>query len=368
MTIRPEALLSGWRGRRLLLELALRSEALRADRDGTQVPLAQAVMSASYDLDPGQGRSVVFYLGPRVPEPTPAATPETVASLLGQVRLADVDQDLVLRALAEVVVNARYWQEPDGDDVLAATAVVRAALGRIATHVAGSAAAVGWWSEPVARADQHTVAWDDAAPAPTDGTGDPEVRLASWRVGVLKGERHAVKHAPADPAASWSGEWWSTPPSELTRTTRGLGRSGPAGLWLVEDGMGWERAVTSRVAVPAEARVYEIDGPDAWAALCLAHPLDVTAQKRHDWYRTTGRAERWVIPDWAILALEYDAIHLTTAAYLAAAGTAIPVDRGTCSVIAGWNPDETYWLTDAVRPEEDGAVWVLDDEDWVPGS
>ncbi|WP_454858475.1 hypothetical protein [Promicromonospora soli] len=92
----------------------------------------------------------------------------------------------------------------------------------------------------------------------------------------------------------------------------------------------------------------------------------MTAQKRHDWYRTTGRVERWVIPDWSILALEYDAVHLTAAAYLAAAGTAIPVDRGTCSVIAGWNPDETYWLTGVARPEEDGAEWVLDDEDWVP--
>ncbi|MFC8799675.1 hypothetical protein ACFT2C_18220 [Promicromonospora sp. NPDC057138] len=369
MTITLEALLSGWRGRRLLLELALRSEALLADQDGADVPLASATMRAAYDLDPGRGTSVVsFGWGGHDAELT-APTSETVAALLDEIRVADAEQGSALRALADVVANARYWQEPDGEDLLAATPVVRAALGRVADHVAGAtAAAVGWWSEPLARGDQHAVAWDvDARRAQAGGAAGAADLLARWRADVLKDERRAERDTPADPTASFSGRWWSTPPSDLTHTTRSLGRYGPAGLWLVEDGMGWERAVTRRVAVPAEARVYEIDGPDAWAALCRAHPLDVTAQKRHDWYRTTGRAGRWVMPDWATIAVEHDAVHLTAAAYLAAAGTAIPVDGDTCSVIAGWNPDETYWFADAVRPEKDGAVWVLDDEDWVSG-
>ena len=121
---------------------------------------------------------------------------------------------------------------------------------------------------------------------------------------------------------------------------------------------------------PAGARVYEIDGADAWAALCRAYPLEVTEQKRHDWYRTTGRDGRWLLPDWAAVAVDHDAVHLTAAAYLTTAGTAVPVpvDDGVASVIAGWNPDETYWLSDDARPEADGAVWVLDDEGWVPGA
>lgn len=154
----------------------------------------------------------------------------------------------------------------------------------------------------------------------------------------------------------------------MVHTTRSLGEFGPAGVWLVEDDMGWERAVTHRVAAPAGARVYEIDGPDAWAALCRTYPLEVTEQKRHDWYSTTGRDGRWVVPDWSAVAVDHDAVHLTAAAYLTSAGTAVPVDDGVASVIAGWNPDETYWLSDDARPEADGAVWVRDDEDWVPGS
>ncbi len=132
--------------------------------------------------------------------------------------------------------------------------------------------------------------------------------------------------------------------------------------------MSWERAVTRRVEVPAGACVHEIDGPDVWAALCRAYPLEVTAQKRHDWYRTTGRDGRLLMPDWAAVAVDHDAVHLTAAAYLAAAGTVVPVDGDTASVIAGWNPDETYWLSDDVRSETGDAVWVLDDEDWAPGS
>lgn len=365
--ITPEALLQGWRGRRFLLELALAAEAFPADRFVTDTPLATAVMSAAFDLDPGQGQMqlLVSSSGPGPHEMPPAATAESVASLLETSHLADVDQGATLRVFADAVANARYWQEPDGSDVLAATSVVRAALGRIARHVAGSATGIDWWSAPLDPADQHAVTWEGS-----QGERSPRVadRLSRWRSDIAVQEARARAERLAHPEASWSAEWWSTPPSDLVHTTRSLGRFGPAGIWLVEDAMSWERAVTHRVAAPAGARVFEIDGPDAWAALCRAYPVEVTEQKRHDWYDTTGRHGRWVVPDWSAVAVDHDAVHLTAAAYLTAAGTAVPVDGDTASVIAGWNPDETYWLSDDARPEEDGAVWVRDDQDWVPGS
>lgn len=365
--ITPEALLSGWRGRRFLLELALGAEAFHADRDGTEAPLALAVMSAAYDLDPdpGQTQRVVSFFGPGAHAMPPAATAESVAALLETVRLADVDQGAALRAFADAVAHARYWQEPDGSDVLAATPVVRSALGRVARHVAGSVTGIDWWSAPLDRADQHAVTWEGGQEEQALGAAD---RLARWRADIAAQEARARAYRLADPEASWSGEWWSCPPSDLVHTTRSLGRFGPVGVWLVEDNMGWERAVTHRVATPAGARVYEIDGADAWAALCRAYPLEVTEQKRHDWYDTTGRYGRWVLPDWTAVAVDHDAVHLTAAAYLTAAGTVVPVDGDTASVIAGWNPDETYWLSDDARPGADGAVWARDDQDWVPGA
>lgn len=90
------------------------------------------------------------------------------------------------------------------------------------------------------------------------------------------------------------------------------------------------------------------DVPDDWAQLCRRFPLEITAQKRHDWYRTTGRDGRWVLPDWDAVAEVYGGVHLAVAGYLAAAGTAIDVDGDAGSVIAGWAPDETFSLTDDV--------------------
>ncbi|MFE7507229.1 hypothetical protein [Promicromonospora sp. NPDC057488] len=350
-TINPEVLLSGWRGRRFLLEYAAASD----------LPLAGAVMSAGYELDPVRDTTVVSFFGAGSREPEPRATPEAVASLLAGLRLTALDQVTALSTLAQAVSVARYWQEPDGEDLLAATPAVRAALERVAAHVAGSET-VGWWSTPLVREDQHAVTWDGRTPATTATVAE---RLTWWRAEVLDEERRAQTDRPSDPTAPFSGTWWSAPPSDLTHTSRGLGPHGPAGLRLVEDDMGWERAVTHRVEVPAGARVLEVDGPEAWAALCREYPLEVTAQKRHDWYSTTGRVGRWVLPDWAAVAAQHDAVHLTAAAYLAAAGTAIPVDDDAASVIAGWSPDETYWFVDTVRPQGAGTEWVLDDEDWV---
>ncbi len=141
----------------------------------------------------------------------------------------------------------------------------------------------------------------------------------------------------------------------------GLGSLGPVGLMLVEDSLGWERALVTAVDVPAGARVLEIDGPDVWAQLCRRHPLPVTAARRHDWYRATGRGDiTWVQPDWAGVADEVDAVHLTVAGYLTTAGRAIPIGQAAASVLAGWDPDATYWLTD--RPTAVGPPrgWSLD--------
>ena len=52
-----------------------------------------------------------------------------------------------------------------------------------------------------------------------------------------------------------------------------------------------------------------------------------------------------MIPDWQAMAADWDGVHLTISGYLAAATTLIDVSDGTASVIAGWGPDATVWLT-----------------------
>jgi hypothetical protein len=162
--------------------------------------------------------------------------------------------------------------------------------------------------------------------------------------------------------------WWSSPPPTLPRTSRDLGNLGPVGLVLVEDSLGWERAGVTPVDVPVGTRMLEIDGPQVWAQLCDRHPLPVTASRRHDWYRTTGRSDAtWVQPDWAAVAGDADAVHLTVAGYLTTAGRAIPVRPGVASVLAGWDPDATYWLTSTPPAAGPAREWSLErhSDTWV---
>ena len=110
--------------------------------------------------------------------------------------------------------------------------------------------------------------------------------------------------------------------------------------------------------------MWEIDGPGAWTDLVRRYPMDVTSARLHDWYRTTGRAGTWLVPDWSEVAADYDAVHLTVAGYLTTATRALPVDATTATVLAGWNPDQTWWLTDileAVSPDPER--WHHPDDD-----
>jgi len=357
----PGDLVVGPRGRRLCLELAgflARDTATPAGEE-----YLRAAVSAAYDLDPGAGTSRVMLLawGEDQQEAEPTSTPEDVARLLDAVPLGQLDSRVLLDALALAVDNARYWQEPDGEDVLGATPTMRDALFRVAASVTSSGLAT-WWVTPLERTMQWSVIFDDPA-SPTTPVARTDEALSRWRAKTVQEETRAQRERPADPRAAWSGTWWSTPPRDLTRTTRRVGALGPVGLWLVEDAFNWDHATVSPVTVPADANMYEVDGPEAWSQLCRRFPLEVTASRRHDWYRTTGVADRWVIPDWSRAADEFDAVHLTAAGYLTTAGRPVAVTEDTSSVLAGWNPDETYWLTDVAPATEAERPWVRRDGD-----
>ncbi|GAA3360002.1 hypothetical protein [Saccharopolyspora gregorii] len=54
------------------------------------------------------------------------------------------------------------------------------------------------------------------------------------------------------------------------------------------------------------------------------------------------------------------------AGYLTTAGLAVPVDEGRASVLAGWDPDATCWLTTPPRIAS-GTRWACSNgTDWRP--
>ena len=78
---------------------------------------------------------------------------------------------------------------------------------------------------------------------------------------------------------------------------------------------------------------YEVLGPGDWTRLVARYPLDVSKSRRHDWWRVTGCSGTWLVPDWAAVAADYDAVHLSTGGYLTTAGCALETRPG-CTVLA----------------------------------
>jgi hypothetical protein len=291
--------------------------------------------------------------------------------------LPDLGGDALIDAVSDVTARAMYWQPPDAEDVALARENWQAWLRPVAEAVT-AAPASEWWDAPIAIDDQHVIIWDvvwdqDGA----DPLRAPALDGVAARIAALSTE-HST---PLDrrSAGQWqecSGKWWSAPitwPGLLT--TRWLGDDrGPARLWWVEDGMGWSGATSWPVWPAGTPRVLELTEPDDWAALVRAYPLDVSAtSKRGDWWRTTGRDGRWAMPDWPAVAADYDAVHLTVAAYLAGAGRALAVkDAGegdVATVLAGREPDATFWLADVLQIAGAPTRWVGDNgSDWRPAA
>ncbi|GAA1842919.1 hypothetical protein ACFQZV_11550 [Microbacterium koreense] len=352
MPLDPAVLLDGPRGRRLCLQVAM--SALDACDTDDARDAASSVWWAIRRLDPAPGTLFGDVDGYVVPDVGPA----DAARVLAEVSMPVLDEIAVRRALADSVSLARYWQEPDGGDVLAATPEMRPVLSRVADAVAATPW-VSWWGSPVALDDQWVVQWEDAAFDP----GDPRALLTEWRREALEEETRAERERPRDPTALLGGTWWSTPSYHLVHTTRSLAGGGASELWHVEDSLGWETATITPITAPSD-RVYEIDGVDAWIDLCRRHPLPVTASRRHEWYRVTGRDGEWVQPDWAAVAQEFDGVHLTVAGYLTAATRLIDVGDDRASVLAGWAPDSTYWFAPAAVAGESERWHDVDANDW----
>ncbi|MGC5027786.1 hypothetical protein ACLQ3K_23790 [Tsukamurella sp. DT100] len=343
MSSLAEQLMAGPRGRQVCVETP----------SFTDPALTRARFELRHHLDPGP--TVRLRIGDGDDEPIDVSA-EMIALKEALASVCDVEEHFVHLALETAVEQAMYWQEPEGAQILAARPEIAPEINGIADLIAKSPIAQ-WWTDPMA-ADQFQVrreGWREGARLPAGSV------LTTWAEDTRSEEARAAVERPSDPRAAYSAIWWSCPPHQLIQTCSAQACV-PTGLYLVEDGLGETRATVHGVS--GAGRVLEIDSAAVWADLCREYPLEVTASKRHDWYRTTGLADtRWVMPDWAAVAQEYDAVHLQVGAYLAASGTAIEVEPGVHSVIAGWAPGDTFWLTDAVEVEPRGRIFVKDRDD-----
>lgn len=283
-------------------------------------------------------------------------------------RLSTLSDDVVLlEVLAYSVGAARYWQDPDEVDVALNDQAVIATLSPVAEAI-GNAPASQWWPSDIRLGNQIWVDWREEGAPPPNLWGALDV-LHEWR-------RRTIETEARFRGKKIDGEWWSPPilqllsseiegrPSplpELRSTTRELAHLGAVGLILEEDAYGTPNACCWPVRPRSAPRVFEIRGPDDWIDLATHFPLEVTWGRRYSWQMASGHDGRWLLPDWLAVAEEYDAVHLTVSGYLATSGRALMLEEGVATFVAGWNPDESYWLNDIVELAGAPAQWEASD-------
>jgi hypothetical protein len=263
----------------------------------------------------------------------------------------DDDPLAAVTALADTAEDVNYWGGwPAGP--LEDPAVI-AELRTMAARVAESAGCQWWWSG-VDRSAQQYVEWagpEELAP----GLRDAAELLRGINAEAIEFERRMSRdrHLPA--GTGISGPWWSFPSPGLVSTTRRLGSLGAVLLAGREDGHGETEAVVRPVALAGNARVFEIDGPQAWQRLVTGYPGTATATYRHTW-AWTGWDGEWLVPSWPAVAADWDGVHISVAGYLSTAGRPLPAGSAR-TLLAGWNPDETYWLADAITSLGEAQAW-----------
>jgi hypothetical protein len=244
-------------------------------------------------------------------------------------RTLDLSHPLALLPALEIVVDeAAYWgpasacQDPfDLPELVVPLQSIARTFADLPTF--------DWLWSNLSYSAQRSVQWSrdeeplSASPPRSDQADGPRL-----------GERLEVR-----------GAWWSGPTGVLP-TTRRVEGIGALGLVLVEDGFGEEGANVWQINVSHSARVYEVTANSDWQKLVASYPKDVTKNRQESW-AWTGWNGKWLLPNWSAVSHDWDAVHLSVSAYLSLAGVRLSVGPHASTMLAGWNPDETYWL----RPE-----------------
>ena len=366
-----EELLAGPRGRRFLAEIA---QSRLSTQEQWSIPAW---------WEPVMDR----HSGDDLPSGLRGACLEQLQQLVARVdlrALAGVSEpEELLEPLGACVDSARYWQDVDPvDGVLADPRAVEVLRPMAAAVLA--APATSWWRDDVDHQYQQDVDWPRGRRAERLGPGPVlsggQRALREQREEATARQAQERREHPGLGRAPWSGAWWSSPAhvdgvvvtSQVLKPPRSK-QVLPVGLALVEDASDEGRAVVRPLRARTDARVMEIHSTRAWCALVEAHPQDVTWSRGHNWHLSTGWAGSWALPDWASVASQWDGVHLSVLGYLALSGrlltTSVPGEYRddlapgpSRTLLAGWNPGQTYWLTDVLEPAGDAQRWSRDEQ------
>ena len=224
------------------------------------------------------------------------------------------------------------------------------------------APAASWWWEPADLRQQRWAGCDHHRTLARGGDvaraveAAEEDAAAEEKEAIARDRALAARRGGAE--VTVTGTWWSGPLGGTVWTSRGnIGDLPAVGLACAEDPLGEEEFEVWAVGIDPAARVYEVHEPGDWERLATAHPRDVTASRRHDWSRWTGREGQWILPDWRSVAAQWDGVHVSVAGYLSTARMAVDSGGGAATLLAGWDADQTLWLRDVFTGTQRLTTW-----------
>ncbi|MDA8070720.1 MAG: hypothetical protein M0Z82_03775 [Actinomycetota bacterium] len=253
--------------------------------------------------------------------------------------------DALLAALARDTFDFGFSGEDEGLWPLSQAA--REELRPVADALVAAAGPLGWW-EPVDRADQRLLVWDDL-PEIGEGGIDGLVHETVARERAMSEEGLRRPRPRPRPGVRIGATWWSAPGfAPLTWTTRAVPPLPTTALLGFIDTHQPFEATGARIfslAIDPSARVYEITEPEDWRRLVQRFPEDATGTHDGEWRDWGGVTGPWLLPNWEGVMAHYDAVHVTVGGYVASCGLALPVGDAY-TMLAGWIPDATLWLHD----------------------
>lgn len=171
-----------------------------------------------------------------------------------------------------------------------------------------------WWYEPIAPERQVWIAHE----------GEPPDTI-QW-------------NRPESPPSRW--ERYAQKPLGLQYTTTLYGgsatRDGYASLLIAYENRAGDLWPQSwplqcwRMRMPADVKVYELNGPDDWHRLCVEYPA-------HDF--EDGR----LVPDWGAASADWDGVHLSLGGLLGCEQSRRESAAGW-SMHEFWHAESTHWL------------------------
>lgn len=242
------------------------------------------------------------------------------------------------------------------------TALAVDELAPVADMLLTCTAARNWW-RPTVRHDQRILSFE-----PNDTFRDRHLTAAIAQATTDHKSKNASRRAgPSDErdrqqdeanGIRYGANWWSTPPFTWRAVSVGPFEGIPsiALLDFIDAGSWSGVASVIRFATAMDERIYEVNGPQDWASLVERYPMDVTGTHNGEWRYWGGVNGPWLLPDWARASEDYDGIHISIGGYVTTSGRALPVANGY-TMLAGWEPDGTLWLTDTSTDPSELGTW-----------